>query len=214
VALNIPPRLVDLMVRPLVVGLASTWRIETIHQERFEEARTTGKPRVFMLWHENILPLLWHHRGIQAAIVVSDNRDGQYLADFAKALGYRAVRGSSSKGGARALIGAIREMREGFAVAFTPDGPRGPRRVMKPGFVAAAQKGDGIIIPLWAEADRAWRLNSWDRFLIPKPFARVRVFYGQPFCVGPGREALEAGVETATAYLDALVSEGNGTTKT
>lgn len=85
---------------------------------------------------------------------------------------------------------------------------------MKPGFVAAAQRGNGIIIPLWAEADRAWRLNSWDRFLIPKPFARVRVFYGQPFTVGPGREALEAGVTRATASLDALVSEGNGTTKT
>ncbi|MEE8061761.1 MAG: lysophospholipid acyltransferase family protein [Gemmatimonadales bacterium] len=213
-ALNIPPKLVDLTVRPLVVGLASTWRIETVHQERFDEARAAGNPRVFMLWHETILPLLWHHRGIQAAIVVSDNRDGQYLADFAKALGYRSVRGSSSKGAARALIGAVRELEAGFAVAFTPDGPRGPRREMKPGFVAAAQRGNGIIIPLWAEADRAWRLNSWDRFLIPKPFARVRVFYGQPFTVGPGREALEAGVTRATASLDALVSEGNGTTKT
>ena len=213
-ALKIPPKLVDLTVRPLVFGLASTWRIETVHQERFDEARRAGNPRVFMLWHETILPLLWHHRGIRAAIVVSDNRDGQYLADFAKALGYRSVRGSSSKGAARALIGAVRELKAGIAVAFTPDGPRGPRREMKPGFVAAAQRGNGIIIPLWAEADRAWRLNSWDRFLIPKPFARVRVFYGQPFTVGPGREALEAGVTTATASLEALVSERNGTTKT
>ena len=213
-ALKIPPRLVDLAVRPLVMGLASTWRMETVHQERFDEAEASGKPRVFMLWHETILPLLWHHRGIHAAIIVSDNRDGQYLADFAKALGYESVRGSSSKGAARALIGAVRMLKAGYAAAFTPDGPRGPRREMKPGFVAAAQRADGVVIPLWAEADRAWRLKSWDRFLIPKPFARVRVFYGQPFSVGPGREALEAGVAAATARLNTLVSEGNGTTTT
>ncbi len=211
-ALKIPPKLVDLTVRPMLMGLASTWRTEVVHLERWEEARTAGKPRVFMLWHETILPLLWHHRGLAAAIVVSDNRDGQYLADFAEAVGYRSVHGSSSKGAARALIGAVRELEAGFAVAFTPDGPRGPRREMKPGFVAAAQRANAIIIPLWAEADRAWRLNSWDKFLIPKPFARVAIFYGQPFTVGAGKQGLAAATATATRAMADLVSEGHGTT--
>ena len=209
-ALKIPPKLVGLTVRPLVMGLASTWRTEVVHLERWEQASTAGKPRVFMAWHETILPLLWHHRRVGGTIVVSDNRDGQYLADFAKSLGYRSVRGSSSKGAARALIGAVRELEAGFTVAFTPDGPRGPRREMKPGLVAAAQRADAIIIPLRAEANRAWRLNSWDEFLIPKPFARVAIFYGQPFTVGAGKHGLAAA--TATRAMANLVSEGHGTT--
>ena len=81
---------------------------------------------MFLLWHEALLPLLWHHRRQAIAIVVSEARDGQYLADFAASLGYRTVRGSSTRGAARALLGAVRELQAGHAVAFTPDGPAGP----------------------------------------------------------------------------------------
>jgi lysophospholipid acyltransferase (LPLAT)-like uncharacterized protein len=148
-----------------------------------------------------LLPLLWRHRGQSIAIVVSEARDGQYLADLAAALGYRAVRGSSTRGAARALLGAVRELRAGHAVAFTPDGPRGPRRVLKAGVVAAAQRGGGVIVPLHAEADRAWRLDSWDRFMIPKPGARVRIVYGRPFEVAAGDAGLEAGLADAEERL-------------
>ena len=78
------------------------------------------RPHVFLLWHEALLPLLWQHRRQSIAIVVSEARDGQYLADFAASLGYRAVRGSSTRGAARALLGAVRELQAGYAVAFTP----------------------------------------------------------------------------------------------
>ena len=99
------------------------------------------RPHVFLLWHEALLPLLWHHRNQAIMIVVSEAREGQYLADFAASLGYRPVRGSSTRGAARALLGAVRELQAGHSVAFTPDGPRGPRRELKPGVVAAAQRG-------------------------------------------------------------------------
>ena len=156
---------------------------------------------MYLVWHEVLLPLLWHHRGQGVAIVVSEAREGQYLADFAMSLGYRTVRGSSTRGAARALLGAVRELEEGHAVAFTPDGPRGPRRELKPGVVAAAQRAGAVIIPVHARASRAWRLNSWDRFMIPKPAARVTVTYGRPFEVAPGETGLAAGLEDAIARL-------------
>lgn len=160
------------------------------------------RSHVFLLWHEALLPLLWQHRNQGVAIVVSEARDGQYLSDLAATLGYRAVRGSSTRGGTRALLGAVRELRAGRSVAFTPDGPRGPRREIKPGVVAAAQRGGGVIVPIHAEADRAWRLHSWDRFMIPKPLTRVRITYGRPFEVAEGEQGLAEGLARAAEGLD------------
>src|SRR5215210_572132 len=133
--------------------LASTWRVTVANEERWRTLHRAGRPHVFLLWHEVLLPLLWQHRAQGITIVVSEARDGQYLSDLAVALGYRAIRGSSTRGGTRALLGAVRALRAGGAVAFTPDGPRGPRRELKPGVIAAAQRGGGYVIPIHAEAD-------------------------------------------------------------
>lgn len=178
--------------------------MQTVHEERWRSVCRAGRAHAFLLWHEVLLPLLWQHRGQGIAIVVSEAREGQYLADFAGSLGYRTVRGSSTRGGARALLGAVRELQAGRAVAFTPDGPRGPRRKLKPGVVAAAQRGGGVIVPIHAEADRAWRLRSWDRFVIPKPAARVVITYGRPFQVAPGEKGLEEGLAEATSRLEEI----------
>ncbi|HEX6616543.1 MAG TPA: lysophospholipid acyltransferase family protein [Gemmatimonadales bacterium] len=199
--LKVPPAAARALAPAAVRALAATWRITTAHEERWRPLYASRRPHVFLLWHEVLLPLLWRHRDQSIAIVVSEARDGQYLADLAAALGYRAVRGSSTRGAARALLGAVRELRAGYAVAFTPDGPRGPRRVLKAGVVAAAQRGGGMIVPLHAEADRAWRLDSWDRFMIPKPGARVRIVYGRPFEVAAGDAGLEAGLADAEERL-------------
>lgn len=155
-----------------------------------------------MLWHETLLPLLWHHRDAGAVIVVSHARDGQYLSDFAESIGYRLVRGSSSRGAVGALLAAASELERGAIVALTPDGPRGPRREMKPGVLAAAQRAGVPVLPVYAEVKRAWRLDSWDRFCIPKPFARVRVAYGTPIVVERGEEQLSAAVEQARLAMD------------
>jgi lysophospholipid acyltransferase (LPLAT)-like uncharacterized protein len=189
---------------PVVRLLAHSWRIRTLHEERWRALHEARRPVVFLLWHEVLLPLLWQHRRQAIAIVVSEARDGQYLADLARSLGYRAVRGSSTRGAARALLGAVRELQAGHAVAFTPDGPRGPRRELKPGVVAAAQRAGAVIVPLHAEVDRAWRLHSWDRFIIPKPAAQVRVLYGRPLEVGPGEAGFSQGMTEARQRLDEI----------
>jgi lysophospholipid acyltransferase (LPLAT)-like uncharacterized protein len=208
VKLKVPPAAARAVAAPAMRLLAGSWRVTTQHEERWRPLYEAGRAHVFLLWHEALLPLLWHHRRQNIAIVVSANRDGQYLADFARSLGYRAVRGSSSKGAARALLGAVRELQAGRSVAFTPDGPRGPRRELKPGVVAAAQRGAGVIVPIHARADRAWRLDSWDRFLIPKPGARVMVTYGRPFEVPPGDEGLEVGLSEAGVRLAEIAETG------
>ncbi|MEO8450212.1 MAG: lysophospholipid acyltransferase family protein [Gemmatimonadota bacterium] len=168
---------------PVLSLLTRTWRIETRNEARWRTLVDSKRPFLFLLWHEALLPLLWHHRRQGVSIVVSEAQDGRYLAEYALRLGYQEIRGSSTRGGVRALLGAVRALEEGGAVAFTPDGPRGPRREMKPGALAAAARSGALVLPIHAEADRSWRLRSWDRFMIPKPFARVRIGYGEPFAV-------------------------------
>ncbi len=202
---------------PLVSLLARTWRIGIIGEERWRKVEESGRPHVFLLWHDALLPLLWRHRGHGITIVVSEARDGRYLAEYALRLGYREARGSTTRGGVRALLGAVRALREGGAAAFTPDGPRGPRRVFKGGGLLAAQRGGALVVPLHAGADRAWRLRSWDRFLIPKPFARVRIAYAEPFEVGPGEAGLAEGERRALQALATVTEEaewGDGATGT
>jgi hypothetical protein len=189
-------------------ALATSWRIRLVNEERWRALKADAQPVIFLLWHEALLPLLWQHRKQDIAIVVSEARDGQYLSDLAISLGYRALRGSSTRGGARALLGAVRELQAGRSVAFTPDGPRGPRRELKPGVIAAAQRGGGVILPIHAEPDRAWRLHSWDRFMIPKPLARVFIKYGRPFLVGAGEDGFSQGLEQAALRLEEISGKG------
>jgi lysophospholipid acyltransferase (LPLAT)-like uncharacterized protein len=204
VRLKVSPESVQSFAAPAMRLLAKTWSFRTEHEERWRQFYDVRRAHVFLLWHEVILPLLWHHRGQGHTLIVSEAREGQYLVDFATSLGYRAVRGSSTRGAARALLGAVRELREGHTVAFTPDGPRGPGREMKPGVVAAAQRAGTAVVPVHARTERSWRLNSWDRFMIPKVGARVTVTYGRPFEVAEGEAGLAAGLRDAIAGLEEI----------
>ena len=162
----------------LIRLIAGTWRVRTVNGEPLAAMRRSGRPVLFALWHGELLPLLWHQRGRGVAVVISEHRDGEIIAQIAHSLGYRTVRGSSSRGASRALLGLAREIEAGHDGAITPDGPRGPARVFAPGAAVAAQRTGAPIVPIRASASRAWRLKSWDRFLIPKPFARVTVTIG------------------------------------
>ena len=186
-------------------ALASTWRMQTANGEPLAEARRSGRRVIFALWHGELLPLLWHQRGENVAIVISEHRDGEIVAQIAESLGYSTVRGSSSTGGSRALIGLMREIDAGRDGAITPDGPRGPARGFAPGAAVAAQRTGALIAPIRAHASRAWRLKSWDRFLIPKPFARVLVSFG-PLTGVPASSPREAAEHAPRlqAILDAV----------
>lgn len=157
--------------------LASTWRMSTRGAEALEAVRAAGTPMVIVLWHGELLPILWQHRDQGISVLISTHADGEIIARICKSLGCRTVRGSSSRGGARALLELVRELEGGHEVAVTPDGPRGPRREFAPGAVVAAMRAGVPVIAFGATVDRAWRLRSWDRFVIPKPFAKVSIAY-------------------------------------
>ena len=204
---RVSPAVVRIVAPSFIDQLARSWRFRARNQHHWRRLVDGGRPFIFLLWHEALLPLLWHHRRQQISIVVSEAREGQYLADYAQRIGYQLVPGSSTRGGARALLGAIRALDDGSTVAITPDGPRGPRRAIKPGVVHAAQRAGAMILPLHAAAPSAWTLRSWDRLLIPKPFAEVEVGYGEPFTVEPGPGGLDAGRARCAAALAGIEQE-------
>ncbi len=171
---------VFLLGRGFLQVLARTWRIRVVNGHHVRDLRQERRSFIFALWHGHLLPLLWHHRAEGVLVLISEHRDGELVARAAESLGYGLIRGSSTRGAERALISLVRELQAGHEVAITPDGPRGPARTFASGALVAAQRSDSFILPVSASADRAWRLRSWDRFMIPKPFARVTVAYGAP----------------------------------
>ena len=163
--------------------LASTWRVRFINPEIVREFDARKEPFIYVLWHGQLLPLMWTHRNRAVAVMISEHSDGEIIARVAHSLGFRTVRGSTTRGAARALLGACREVESGHSLAITPDGPRGPAHSVAPGAVAIAQRTGAAMIPAAMTASSAWHLRSWDRFTIPKPFARVTVAYGTPIRV-------------------------------
>lgn len=185
--------------------LALTWRWEITGAERLGDLPAEA-PRLWVLWHGEMLPLLWFHRARGIAILASRHRDGGYLASAAGKWGYRVVRGSSTRSGTGALRAMIRVLASGGQAALTLDGPRGPRHRAKPGGALAAQRTGAAVVPVRAQASRAWQLPSWDGFVIPAPFARIRIVYGAPLRLARGVDARSTGREQIERRLEGLVA--------
>ena len=184
--------------------LASTWRFRIRGDTGWRALRAAGRPVIFSLWHGQLLPLLWVHRGEGVAILISEHRDGELIARAARALGHHAVRGSTTRGGGRALVALVGTLRSGRDIAVTPDGPKGPAERYAPGALVAAQRASAPIIAIGVHVSRAWRLRSWDRFMIPKPFARIDVAYAEPTWVDAATPREAAG---QAARFEALMTE-------
>jgi hypothetical protein len=149
------------------------------------------------------MPYSYRGRGI--AIVISAHRDGELIARTMRHFGHEALRGSSTSGGAAALRGAVRALRSGRDVGFTPDGPKGPRHRVQAGVVQAARMSGVPIVPVAFASSRRKTLSSWDRFIVPLPFSRGVFAYGEPIEVP--RHADEAGVESARRALEESLRE-------
>lgn len=160
-------------------------------------------PLIYAMWHGRLLllPYLYGHRG--AHVLTSRSRDGELVARWISRFGLDPVRGSSSRGGGDALRVLTRALRAGREVVVVPDGPRGPREVLKPGVIALARLSGAPIVPTAVGASREWRLRSWDEFRIPRPFARCVVRFGEPIRVS--RAADRAGEEAARKEVEAAL---------
>jgi lysophospholipid acyltransferase (LPLAT)-like uncharacterized protein len=178
---------------PVIAALGATyrWRVEGF--AHYESIVAGGKQPIFAFWHGRILPatLFWKHRGI--VVITSQNFDGEWIAGIIRRFGYGTARGSTSRGGARALVQLRRELADGRPAAFTVDGPRGPARVAQPGAAFLAGATGHPLLPFHIEADRFWTAGRWDATQIPKPFSTVRVAIGEPIDV----------VDTADATVEA-----------
>lgn len=189
-------------------ALYASYRIAPVAgAERFDALAREGTPILGACWHERMFVCgSWLLRalrgaGLRMAVLVSLSRDGDLAAALAWLARIEVVRGSTTRGGLEGLFKLTRAVRRGGASTFTaPDGPQGPVHVAKPGTVTLARSSGAPILPLAFATDRAWRLRSWDRLVIPKPFARVAFVVGEPLRVAP--DADDAALAAHTDELE------------
>jgi hypothetical protein len=186
--MSLAKRIRDAFVFYLAVGLGPTlirslgasWRIRRVGEEHLAHCRRDGRRVLYAFWHGRLLPLTFTHRDQGIQILISRHRDGEMIRRVTGRLGFGSVRGSTGKGGARAILAMVRRAGEGFDLAITPDGPRGPRERAEAGVVRIAQRAAIPVLPLASASGRGITLRSWDRFRIPFPFARVLIVTGPP----------------------------------
>jgi lysophospholipid acyltransferase (LPLAT)-like uncharacterized protein len=133
-----------------------------------------------VFWHGQLLPLVHYHRHEGIMVLVSEHDDGEYVTRVIHRHGFGTVRGSSTRGGSKGLKGLVRAAKQGRDLAVTPDGPKGPPGVFKPGALAAAQMCGLPVVPIALTASAGYRFRSWDGFLLPRSFSRIRIEYLEP----------------------------------
>lgn len=169
--------------------LLKTWRIKSVNRQSFDKCRQEGKCPVAVLWHDSLLPLSFNHYKDNIATIASDSKDGDLITYILKKWGYAVARGSSTRGGLKAAMNIIKTCRaEKRTAAVTVDGPKGPRHEVKSGAVLIAKHLDNVIYVLTLKTDSFIRFNSWDKFIFPKPFAKVEVWYSEAFYVSEEKD--------------------------
>ena len=181
-----------------LLGSTLGWRTEGL--EHLDKIVASGRQPIMAFWHGRILPATYFFRRRGIVVITSENFDGEWIAGIIERFGYGTARGSTSRGGGKALLHLTREMAAGKPAGFTLDGPRGPARVAQPGAVWLAKATQNPVLPFHLEADRHWTLNSWDRTQIPRPYAKVALVVGEPFDVAS--DADDAGIEAARQSLE------------
>jgi lysophospholipid acyltransferase (LPLAT)-like uncharacterized protein len=145
-----------------------------------ERYRPGAAPYILSFWHARILMMPYAYKGWNGSMLISEHKDGAYIADAVQLMGIESSRGSTKKGGARALLEMIRLARNGRALGITPDGPKGPREVVQPGTVQLAKKSGLPLRAVCYATKWHWRANSWDRFYLPLPFTLGVFVIGEP----------------------------------
>lgn len=179
----------------VLLAWGRTWRVDREVPEAVREIERSGERLIYAFWHAHILPLSYFYRGRGIVVLVSRHGDGEYITQVIHRLGFGTVRGSTSRGGMRALLEMARLGRDGYPLGVTPDGPRGPRQRLQPGVLLIAQRSGLPIVPLAAAMSRGRRLDSWDRFEVPAPAARIRIVAGAPLHIPRDVEASRLAAE-------------------
>ncbi len=188
---------------------SATYRLSVENEQPWMERVKTGNAVIICCWHQQFFAAIRHFKNYshyRPPLMISRSRDGEVIAGVAVRTGWDIVRGSSSSGGRDALGEMAKKLRERKIAGHIADGPRGPAGIIKAGVIRLAQQGNAGIVPMYATADRAWYFNSWDRFMIPKPFARVTLRFGDVFHVPETAGALE--FEALRLKLEGVMAGG------
>jgi lysophospholipid acyltransferase (LPLAT)-like uncharacterized protein len=185
---------------PLINALGHTfrWRVEGL--QHLDAITASGRQPVMAFWHGRILPATFYFRRRGIVVITSENFDGEWIARIIERFGYGTARGSTSRGGLKAMLQLVRDMDQGKPAGFTLDGPRGPARVAQPGALWLWRTTGNPVLPFHLQASSAWTLGSWDRTQIPKPFSTVALVVGEPVAVAP--DATDAQLEQARLGLE------------
>ncbi len=204
------------LARSILFLLNSTYRYKkTIGSEIADRIiADTGQAYVPCYWHQHHIVCSqlmrdWLRQGFSACYIVSPSVDGEVPARIARSWGAEVIRGSAADTGALVLRDAQEMMKRGVSIIATPDGPIGPRHEFKAGTVLMARIGSAPLVPIVYAADRAWHMNTWDGFIVPKPFARIAIAIGEPVAVprGASREEMEAIRANMQSAMEALIQE-------
>jgi len=158
--------------------IGPTLRVSVSYEEGAQHS-IAQRPLILSFWHACIIPATYLFRNCGIRVMSSNSYDGEYMGRIIHKFGFVAVKGSSSRNAVRALLGLRRALKEGWSVAFSIDGPRGPRRQVKPGPVSLARSSGVPLTTFHIAVERAWVLHTWDRLVIPKPFSRVLMRFGK-----------------------------------
>lgn len=186
--------------------IGPTLRYRVSGDETLRARHAAGEPTILVSWHGRILLGVVYFARYRPVIAISQSRDGDRIAGIVRRLGWDTARGSSSRGGVRALLGLVREVSSGRIGAHIVDGPKGPAGVVKPGVMLLAQRSGAPILPIFFSSRPRLRVRSWDRMEVPLPFARIHVRIGEPLEVA--RDLGEEQVESLRQDLEKRLAEG------
>jgi lysophospholipid acyltransferase (LPLAT)-like uncharacterized protein len=205
-------RLADLGFWCVIALIGRTVRCTAVGREHLDALDAAGQPYVGAFWHNRVFLSTWFFRRRGIVVMTSESFDGEYIARFIQRFGYGAARGSSTRGGRRALVLMRTCLRAGLPTAFTIDGPRGPVYVAKEGAIALARAAGVPVLPVSVSAERFWTVKSWDRFQIPRPFTRAVVLIAPVIWVPHDCDDAELARKQAAlqAALDELRARGDG----
>ena len=192
--------------------LRATLRVDLLNSHYYSELQARRVPILFALWHGRMFLPIDAHRHQNVVTMASKSVDGNIVARWLERNGYLVTRGSTSRGGSEALRRMVRHVKAGHNVALTVDGPRGPARVVQAGVVRLARLSNAWILPISFSSSWPLYLRSWDRYLLPKPFSRNVVAYGEPFAVtedmtdAAALERIRIALDDVTAAADKVAA--------
>ncbi len=185
---NLKEKLIPPLAYNLIKLTNQSYRLQVEGWEAVKEALDSGESLVFSSWHGKSWVPAYFLRDLGIYALTSLSRDGSYMTEILHKLGWKTIRGSSSRGASRSLLALYRKLKEGASTALTPDGPTGPIYEVKPGIIFLQEKAGSMLVPMGVDA--RWKKNfaSWDKYLLPFPFSKTALVFGEPFSFEAGLE--------------------------